>query len=506
MSVHEHDIRPLVRSIGTPPEEWRRADIEAECLSRGIRVLNLRYASLDGKLRELRVPVRNRRQLTRILAGGERVDGSSLFPGMFPARASDLYAVPVYRWSFLDPWADDELHLVCRFVDADGQPCADTPDTALANIAARLREQGHDLHGLAELEFYILGDHDHDRFSARVQRNYHQSTPYLHQRDVADEILRVTAATMGHVKYCHAEVGYIDRLQSEDPEIDGRRAEQYELELDLMPIEDLGTWLTVARWLVRTIADRHGASVTFVPKLDEGMAGNGMHLHLAVIRDGVNVMAEDGELSDVALGTIGGLIRHVPSLAAFGNTVASSFLRLVPGQEAPTRVAWGHRNRGGVVRVPLGFSTPQRLDQTVNPAEDGEYPSDLARPTVELRLPDGSAFPQPLVAAVAAAVEDGLRDPAAIELARATEMTSQALPEASLAPERQIPGTVSEAAQALVGAREFYVSAGISGRLIDRIVERLQGEGDLGGRLDELPPAERLVESRRLMHKDLHKH
>ena len=186
-----------MQSIGTKPEQWRRADIEAECLERGIRVLNLRYASLDGKLRELRVPVRSRRQLTRILAGGERVDGSSLFPGLFPSHASDLYVVPVYRWSFLDPWAEDELHIVCRFLDADGRPCADTPDTALATIAARLREQGHDLHALAELEFYILGDRDSNRFSARVQRNYHQGTPYLHERAIADEILRVTAATSG---------------------------------------------------------------------------------------------------------------------------------------------------------------------------------------------------------------------------------------------------------------------------------------------------------------------
>jgi glutamine synthetase len=158
-----------------------------------------------------------------------------------------------------------------------------------------------------------------------------------------------------------------------------------------------------------------------------------------------------------------------------------------------------------VVRVPLGFATEDRLDQTVNPDEDGEYPDDLARPTVELRLPDGSAFPQPLVAAVAAAVEDGLNDPAAIELARATEMRADGPPPAAPAGD-SLPTTVAEAARALIDNRKFYVDAGMSGRLIDRIVERLHGEGELGARLDELPPAERLVESRRLMHKDLHKH
>ena len=503
MAGFSDDCRPLVRRIGKLPGEWTRGDLEAQCLEHGIKIINLRYASFDGKLRELRVPVRDAAQLRRLLAGGERVDGSSLFPGLFPSADSDLYVVPCYRWAFLDPWAEDELHVVCRFIGASGQPRPETPDNALAAIAERMRQRGDALHGLAELEFYILGQHQHERFSAKAQANYHQSAPYLHQHRVADEILRVTAATIGHVKYCHAEVGYIDRLHSDDPELDQRRAEQYELELDLMPIEDLGAWLPVARWIVRTVADRHGASVTFVPKLDEGMAGNGMHLHLAVHRDGDSAMMADGELTDVALGTIGGLIRRARSLAAFGNTVPSSYLRLVPGQEAPTRLEWGHRNRGALIRVPLAFASGERLDRVVNPREDGTYPEDLARPTVELRLPDGSAFPVALVAAVAAAVEDGLSDDDAVTLARSCEIIGGV---ADRVPDETIPSSTLEAADALVEARGFYAGAGITSALVDRIVDKLRAEGDPRARLRGLPAAERLAESRRLMHKDAHKH
>ena len=122
-------------------------------------------------------------------------------------------------------------------------------------------------------------------------------------------MLRAASAITGAVKYCHAEVGYIDRIESSDPELDGKRVEQYELEIDLAPVEDLGCWLPVLRWLVREVANRHGASVTFVPKLDEGMAGSGMHLHLALARDGQNVMrGPDGDLSPEARGLIGGLL------------------------------------------------------------------------------------------------------------------------------------------------------------------------------------------------------
>ena len=77
------DIRPLVRRLGKPPEQWQRSDLVELCLADGIQVVNFRYTSFDGKLRELRLPVNDRDYLERILAGGERVDGSSLFPGLF---------------------------------------------------------------------------------------------------------------------------------------------------------------------------------------------------------------------------------------------------------------------------------------------------------------------------------------------------------------------------------------------------------------------------------------
>jgi glutamine synthetase len=505
------DIRPLVRRLRKPPPEWRRRDLAAMVLEDGIRVVNFRYPSLDGKLRELRLPVASPAYLDRILAAGERVDGSSLFPGLFETGASDLYVVPVYRWAFLDPWASDELHVVCRFADRTGAPCALTPDNILARAAAGFTAAtGLDLLALAELELYLILERRDERFTGRSQRNYHQSAPYLHGHAIADEMLRLAAAVTGCVKYCHAEVGYIDRLASSDPELDGRRVEQYEVELDLAPVEDLGCWLTVLRWLVRRVADRHGASVTFVPKLDEGMAGSGMHLHLALARGGVNVTTgAGGELTGEARRMVGGLLRRAAALAAFGNTVAGSYLRLVPDQEAPTQLCWGRADRSALLRVPLDFATARRLDQTMNPHEDGPYPATLARPTVELRSPDGSAFPHLLLAAVTLAAADGVGDPAALELAAATEMRDgrPARPEVAAAL-GALPRSAVEAARRLEEERAFFERGGFAPRLLERVIAHLRSEADedLSARLRRLPAAERLAESRRLMPKDLHKH
>ena len=512
-SDFKHDIRPLARIIGKVPEEWTRGDLVNYCQDHDVKVINFHYPSMDGKLKELRLPVNSHNYLERILAVGERVDGSSLFPGLLDTGASDLYVIPVYKWAFINPFAPDELDIVCRFADADGHPCDRTPDNMISKLTSQLRARhGMELYALTELEFYLILSREDDRFTGRPQRNYHQSAPYLHGRALADEIMRVVSGVTGVVKYCHSEVGYIDSLRSHDPELDGRRVEQYELEFDLMPIEDLACWTAVARWLVRVVADRHGQSATFLPKLDEDMAGSGLHVHLALYRDGRNIMNDaEGELSDDALRLIGGLLRQSAPLTAFGNTVAASYLRLVPHQEAPTYVCWGKRNRSGLIRVPLSFDIKTRMDKLFNPTENGDYPSNdiLSRPTVEFRSPDGSAFTYLMLTALTACVIDGLAREDSLEYARSLEVQGNIAhqPEV-LAKLADLPTHAVEAAQCLRANREFFENYGFNPQLIDIVIDKLEDEDDdqLSEKLRNLPAAERLKRSRILMHKDVHKH
>jgi preprotein translocase subunit SecF len=101
------------------------------------------------------------------------------------------------------------------------------------------------------------------------------------------------------------------------------------------------------------VAYKHGLEVSFAPKIIVGQAGSGMHFHTRLVKDGVNLMADDKGLTDTARKVIAGYLMCSESLTAFGNTVPTSFLRLVPHQEAPTSICWGDRNRSVLVRVPL---------------------------------------------------------------------------------------------------------------------------------------------------------
>ena len=121
-------------------------------------------------------------------------------------------------------------------------------------------------------------------------------------------------------------------------------------------------------------------------------------------------------------GLIGGVLEHAAPLAAFGNTVTSSYLRLVPGQEAPTKITWGRLDRRTLLRVPLDFAAPSLLEHGLNPVSETPDPRRLARSTIEYRGPDGTAFQHLLLAAVAVCVEEGLADPASLDLARKLEV------------------------------------------------------------------------------------
>ncbi len=130
------------------------------------------------------------------------------------------------------------------------------------------------------------------------------------------------------------------------------------------------------------------------------------------------MMVENGKLNDIAKKTIAGYLTLAPSLTAFGNTIPTSYFRLVPHQEAPTNICWGDRNRSVLVRVPLGWINDTNMINNANPLEPKVDNDFTYKQTVEFRCPDGSADIYLLLAGLTVAARHGFEMENALDFAK----------------------------------------------------------------------------------------
>jgi len=491
--------------LGISPKNLQRSDLLNFINQNNIKRITFHYTAGDGRLKQLILPVNSMNYAERILAAGERVDGSSLFKGLLGSEASDLYVVPLYASAFIDPFDDHGMCFLCRFLDKDEKLAEFCPDNILMHAAKSLKEKHHyDLWALGELEFYLIGDRESDRYPMPRQGGYHASGPFSCYLDVVKEMLEIIADITAHVKYGHAEVGTIRSIKSQDDILNGKYAEQFEVEFLPAPIEWAADYLSLAKYVVRNVADQHNLLATFAPKLETGYAGTGLHFHVELLQDNNNIMTKsDGTLSIIAKQAVGGLLRFAPSLTAFGNTVAASYLRLVPGQESPTKLFWSDLNRSALIRVPLGWQHGEDMASVINHRLKDRYISPFKRQTIELRSADGSAHLHLLLAGITMAITYGL-DHGDVSLTLSNKryigsgnVDTDGIPE--------LPNSCHQSAQYLREESELYRSH-IPEFILNQICELLEAEGDehLADELRNLGEEDRSQRQRDLMHRSVH--
>jgi len=107
-------------------------------------------------------------------------------------------------------------------------------------------------------------------------------------------------------------------------------------------------------------------------------------------------------------------------------------VRLNQGKEAPRAVTWGQFNRHALIRLPIQART-----------EEGRV---VTEPTVEFRLPDGSAHPYLVLAGIAQAFLLGRETENLEALLAATEVTNSEIPHGVAV---QVPRNFEEVAREL---------------------------------------------------------
>ena len=341
-----------------------------------VRFLRLQFIDVMGVLKSVEVP---RSQFEKALDGDIMFDGSSI-EGFVRVEESDMVLMPDYASFVVLPWSDSDnrvARLICDVQKADGSGFEGDPRRVLGRQIEAARGLGYEMMAGVEAEFFLF----HRAADGTPTRATHDSGGYfdLGPVDMGEvarrDIVNVLELMGFEVETAHHEVA------PGQHEVDFRYADA------LTTADHLATF----KFVVRNVAFQHGLHATFMPKPIFGQNGSGMHTHQSLFRDGENAFydAADPEgMSKVMRSYAAGLLRHARSMCAVTNPVVNSYKRLVAGYEAPVNVAWSHRNRSPMVRVPARREKGTRL---------------------ELRMPDPSANPYLALAIQLAAGLDGVR-------------------------------------------------------------------------------------------------
>ncbi len=446
----------LERLLGRPAAEWTLDDLAALVHEHGIRIISLMHIGGDGWLKTLDFVPGSLAHLRDVLGGGERADGSSLFPGLgIQAGASDVVLRPRVTGAFLDPFSPlPTLAVMCGHAGRDGQPLPQSPDTLVRRAHARLQQEtGITLHALGEVEFFLGRRSTENDMYGADDRGYHATSPFVFGESLRRRALAILADIGVPVKYAHSEVGYV-----EAGEADGVIWEQHEIELALAPLPEAADAVALTQWVLRNLAHAEGMRCSFEPILRRGHAGNGLHFHVSPVIDGKHgaTRGADGRLTDPARWLIGGLVQFGGALMAFGNRAEESFVRIGQAKEAPSSVKWGEYDRSALVRLPV-----------VATDGDGRL---VSPPTIEFRLPDGSAHPHLLLAGMAQAMVEGRATPDLDALLESTAASKGANGGGAA-----VPRSFAEVGEALARHRAVFERGGVFPPvLVDARIERLK--------------------------------
>jgi glutamine synthetase type I len=340
------------------------------------KFVDFRFTDTRGKEQHVTVPVSHFDEDKFI--SGHAFDGSSI-AGWKGIEASDMLLMPDPNTANIDPFFEEPTIIMsCDVLEpGDGKPYERDPRSLAKRAEAYLKSSGIGDAAFfgPEPEFFIF---DEVRWNVDMQGCF---VKVGSEEASWSTGAKIEGGNMGHrpaVKGGYFPVPPVDSFQDMRSEMClilesvGIPVEVHHHEVAGPGQNEIGTkfstlvqradWLQLQKYVIHNVAHAYGKTATFMPKPIVGDNGSGMHVHQSVWKNGVNLFAGDGYagLSDFALYYIGGIIKHARALNAITNPGTNSYKRLVPGFEAPVKLAYSARNRSASIRIPYVASPKGR--------------------------------------------------------------------------------------------------------------------------------------------------
>ncbi len=260
-----------------------------------------------------------------------------------------MVLIPDSNTFFLDPFTDVQtLNIICNIKD----PITLEPYIRDSRFIAQKAEKYLRSTGIAdvayfgpEAEFYILDEIRFDQspnsgyyyidsvegfwntgrqenpnlgYKPRYKKGYFPVPPMDSYQDLRTEMVLTLEGIGIETEVQHHEVG---------------TAGQAEIDIKYDSLVKMGNKIMMYKYVIKNLARKRGKTVTFMPKPIFMDNGSGMHTHQSLWKNDKNLFFKAGaygDISDVGLYYIGGLIKHTPSVLAFAAPTTNSYRRLVP--------------------------------------------------------------------------------------------------------------------------------------------------------------------------------
>ena len=342
---------------------------------KGIEYFQISFVDLFGVMRAKLVPAS---AIVGMQKDGAGFAGFAAWLDMTPAD-SDMFAVPDPDSLIQLPWKP-EVAWLASDLWMDGKEVAHAPRNTLKRVSAAAQKKGWYMKHGVECEYFLTspdGSEISDEYDTQEKPCYDISA-LMRRYEVIREICDAMQ-TLGWGPY-----------QNDHEDANG----QFEMNWDYNDVLLTADRHSFFKYMVKSIAEKHGLRATFMPKPFSNLTGNGCHMHVSVWDKGgkKNLFSDSkGELGISKLGYqfLGGIMAHAQALCAITNPTVNSYKRINAPRTtsgatwSPSSITYGGNNRTHMVRIP----------------DAGRF---------EFRLADGAANPYLMPAAVLAAGMDGI--------------------------------------------------------------------------------------------------
>jgi len=325
-----------------------------------IKAVTVCFSDLEGRLHMLDYDKRF------LLGSADNLtfDGSSI-RGFSRQAESDLRLAidwPAFYWLPSDIFGPGKVLVFGEVQDQDGTPYAADLRARLKSYCDALAKKGITPHASNEIEGFVFKGRDAERryretgaFEFISTGGYYHSLPGDPLRRFIDTAAEVQRA-----------LGFSN--EKDHPEV---APSQFEMNYSYTEATTAADQVQLYKLVARQVAASMDLTACFLPKPVAGVNGNGMHTNMSVSKGGKNLFHEkkgqDG-LSKTAWSFINRVLANANDICLILNSSVNSYRRLDPHFEAPNQIKVSPKDRGSMVRIPIGNERTARIEvRSVSP-------------------------------------------------------------------------------------------------------------------------------------------